>query len=199
MRLPSRESLTSSEVQLAVQAKMHRQEMKQARGDFIFIPGSALGSSAQLALWNLQLTLHCLLALIHFYSGLLHSPDVEHTRQTAARRHSPQKLSYHNRTQLSTITPCLFPPSASVVAGCRCQAVSEKCPNRHIGGKCGGPCCTPEAFPSSLLLQVSRLNIMNRSSKIYLHPTAQEPQKITLKETIDTVFCSAAPNSETFT
>lgn len=45
-RLSTSESLTSSEVQLALQAKMHRQEIKQARGDFIFIPGSALGSSA---------------------------------------------------------------------------------------------------------------------------------------------------------
>jgi hypothetical protein len=54
-------------------------------------------------------------------------------RQTAARRHSQWKLSYHNRAQLSTITPCLCLPSVSSMAGCRCQAVSWKCPNRHIG------------------------------------------------------------------
>ena len=41
VRLSTRESLTSSEGQLAFQAKMHRQEMKSACGDFIFIPGPA--------------------------------------------------------------------------------------------------------------------------------------------------------------
>lgn len=46
LRLSTHRSLTSIEAQLALQAKMHRQEMKEACGDFIFIPGSALGSSA---------------------------------------------------------------------------------------------------------------------------------------------------------
>ena len=39
VRLSTRESLTSSEGQLAFQAKMHRREMKLACGGFIFIPG----------------------------------------------------------------------------------------------------------------------------------------------------------------
>lgn len=43
VRLSTRESLTSSEGQLAFQAKMHRREMKLACGGFIFIPGSAPG------------------------------------------------------------------------------------------------------------------------------------------------------------
>lgn len=44
--LSSRESLTSSEVQLAVQATMQRQEAEPAGGGLTFASGPALASSA---------------------------------------------------------------------------------------------------------------------------------------------------------
>lgn len=162
--------------------------MKEVCGDFIFIFGFVFGFLVQLVFWKFQLILYCLLVLICFYFSLLYSFNVEYTRQIVVRRYFFWKFLYYNRIQFFIITLCFFFLLASIVVGCRCQVVLQKCFNRYIRGKWGGFRFILEVFLVCFFFQISRLNIINRFQQIYLYFILQEFKMIILKEIIVVFF-----------